>query len=311
MKRKRIWIFVLSILAAAVVLTAFFACGGRKPYKNLDPDQIQSATVRLIPPDKTIPITEMTELADLLRDTVIYGEDNSYTEYSGQGVVFILQMRDGTQTSIIAYNPFLVIDGVGYRTKYEPCEALSTYANRLLEQAETPGFAEYARKLSFRATVMEIRDGSISVEPTEDSLEHTSADQFRVPNIEKLPLQVGDTVEIVYNGEIMESYPAQLGEVYKITLLEQAKADAMWDRIPMVRVNGKLYYDTGKESTAGGRCGMMDGEITSAVDGSEIPMEDNQSNFGSGFGYQYGANGTIEIYMNEKWFAFALREETE
>ena len=43
----------------------------------------------------------------------------------------------------------------------------------------------------------------------------------------------------------------------------------------------------------------------------EIPTEDNQSNFGSGFGYQYGADDTIEIYMNEKWFVFEYREESE
>lgn len=40
---------------------------------------------------------------------------------------------------------------------------------------------------------------------------------------EKLVLQIGDIIEIIYNGDILESYPAQLGEVYKITLLEQAK----------------------------------------------------------------------------------------
>lgn len=39
----------------------------------------------------------------------------------------------------------------------------------------------------------------------------------------------------------------------------------------MVMVDGKLYYDTGKESTISGRCGVMDGEITSSVDGFEIP----------------------------------------
>ena len=47
----------------------------------------------------------------------------------------------------------------------------------------------------------------------------------------------------------------------------------------MVMVDGKLYHDTGKESTISGRCGVMDGEITSTVDGSEIPTKDNQSNF--------------------------------
>ena len=63
----------------------------------------------------------------------------------------------------------------------------------------------------------------------------------------------------------------------------------------MVRIDGKLYYDTGRESIMDARCGTMDGEITSTVDGTEIPTEDNQSNFGSGFGYQYGAGDTIEI----------------
>lgn len=76
----------------------------------------------------------------------------------------------------------------------------------------------------------------------------------------------------------------------------------------MVMVDGKLYYDTGKESTISGRCGVMDGEITSSVDGSEIPTKDNQSNFGTGFEYQYGADNTIEIFMNEKWIVFEQRE---
>lgn len=50
----------------------------------------------------------------------------------------------------------------------------------------------------------------------------------------------------------------------------------MWDRIPMVRIDGKLYYDTGRESIMDARCGTMDGEITSTVDGTEIPTEDNK-----------------------------------
>jgi len=67
-----------------------------------------------------------------LNDVVIYNEDNSYTEYAGQAVVFTLTMADGTQTESMAYNPFLVIDDVGYKTKYELWEALNSYANELL-----------------------------------------------------------------------------------------------------------------------------------------------------------------------------------
>ncbi len=92
---------------------------------------------------------------------------------------------------------------------------------------------------------------------------------------------------------------------------EQSSSEISSDRIPMVMVDGLLYYDTGKESTLEGRCGMMDGEITSTVDASEIPTEDNQSNFGTGFGYQYGINNSIEVQMEDgTWFVFQ-REGTE
>ena len=79
---------------------------------------------------------------------------------------------------------------------------------------------------------------------------------------------------------------------------------------PCVMVDGILYQDTGFVDSMVG-CGNMDGEIDSAVDATELPSENNQSNFGSGFGYQYGADDTIEIYMNEKWFVFEYREESE
>ena len=79
--------------------------------------------------------------------------------------------------------------------------------------------------------------------------------------------------------------------------------------IPMVMVDGVIYLDTKCESTVDGRCGVMDGEITSHVHGTEKPTIDNQSNFGTGYGYQYGAaEGTIEIYMDGKWWIFATEE---
>lgn len=131
---KRLIIVFVCILLLGIVV--FIFTSSKKPFKNLDSSEIESATVRLIPPDKTIQIVEKEELADYLNDVVIYNTDNSYTEYSGQGVIFTLTMSNGTQTEIMAYNPFIVIDGVGYRTKYEPCEALGSYANRLLNEED-------------------------------------------------------------------------------------------------------------------------------------------------------------------------------
>lgn len=137
---------LLTVLAAVTIIIFVFA-SGRKPYKDLEAAQIVSAAVQLSPPGKTIQITETNELVDLLKDVVVYYKDNSYTDYGGQGVTFTLVMTDGTQTSIMEYNPFLVIDGVGYQTKYEPCEALNHYANRLLEEEDAMIILENPPKL--------------------------------------------------------------------------------------------------------------------------------------------------------------------
>lgn len=134
LSKKIIIAFACILLPVGVIVFIFIS--GKKPFKDLDTSEIASATVRLVPPDKTIRIAEIEELADYLNDVIIYNKDNSYTEFSGQGVIFTLTMTDGTQTDIMAYNPFLVIDGVGYKTKYEPCEALNNYANRLLNEED-------------------------------------------------------------------------------------------------------------------------------------------------------------------------------
>ena len=160
-----------------------------------------------------------------------------------------------------------------------------------------------------QAEILEIHDGYYLVKPVEGSWELSSADRIEVPirNAHPSPEpEIGDVIEIEYSGEILESYPAQIVDVYGIKVIKEAET---WDLIPMVMVNGTLYLDTGHESTIEARCGVMDGEITSQVDGSKQPTVDDQSNFGTGYGYQYGVTkGTIELFMNGKWWVFATEE---
>lgn len=65
----------------------------------------------------------------------------------------------------------------------------------------------------------------------------------------------------------------------------------------LVMVNSELYRYAGEFADEDLRCGMMDGEITLAVSQNEVPAQDNQSNFGVGYGYQYGAENEIQVYM--------------
>ena len=85
-----------------------------------------------------------------------------------------------------------------------------------------------------------------------------------------------------------------------------------YDLIPMVMVDGALYLDTGYTGTYISNDDTYDREITSTVDGSERPTEDNQSNFGAGFKYRYGTTeGTIEILMNNECCIYATKEVRE
>lgn len=73
----------------------------------------------------------------------------------------------------------------------------------------------------------------------------------------------------------------------------------------LVMVNEELYYNTEKENTMPMKCGTMDGEIISMVNQGEMPKENNQSNFGKGYGYQIGSQDTqILLNIDNKWIVF-------
>lgn len=132
--RKRTMIIIAALAIILVCFSIWFSLSERRPFEDLEPADVVSASVELLPPDTTIQIIEIKELVSLLNEVVVYNKDDSYTEYNGQAVIFTLNLSDGSQMRVQAYNPFVVIDGVGYKCKYEPCEALNSYANRLLER---------------------------------------------------------------------------------------------------------------------------------------------------------------------------------
>lgn len=80
-----------------------------------------------------------------------------------------------------------------------------------------------------------------------------------------------------------------------------------WDMPPMVRIDGVLYYST-NELIDPPENPHIDGEILTEVDSSEIPAAHNESNFGTGFPYQFGLNkGELNINIHGNWEIFRCK----
>ena len=90
------------------------------------------------------------------------------------------------------------------------------------DNAEEPALA------SFIATVVETADAWITVEPAEGTTEQNSADRIQVSlntnSGDGIPedIQAGDKVKIVYDGQIQETYPARIANVYSIEKIGSA-----------------------------------------------------------------------------------------
>lgn len=93
-------------------------------------------------------------------------------------------------------------------------------------------------------------------------------------------------------------------EIRQETVPAIESADEVEHWTSMVMLDGKLYVCTGAESDIEVRNCIMDGVITSTVEEGYRPVEDNQSNFGTGYRYQYVDERSVDVYMDEKWIRF-------
>lgn len=212
------------------------------------------------------------------------------------------------------------------------------------DNAASGGSTDSAETVYFEATVLEVAETALLVEPVENSDELKSADQISVglsslesSELDALlsELKAGDIVEIEYDGMIAESYPAQ------ITGLSVRKVSDASDSVNgssntpasantpsssntpasvgepettrfvrMAMVNDKLFVDTGESSALVKKCGNMDFNFVSSVE-QGAPTENYQTNFGTGYGGQYSIReNRIEIYFDEEWHIFACNENS-
>lgn len=190
--------------------------------KNLTPDQVASIEMVIFPqsPDKQYKVFSDEEIESAV--ALINESRGRYVanpeELCGGAITLYIHMKGGGEHSVSNIgNYYLRIDGHRYMAGYD---WLSSWP---YTEGDSPlpygffGIEVPESYVSFQATILEINEYSMLVEPLPGSLELDSADKFSLP-IKSMPpspeAEVGDVIEIQYNGEIMESYPAQLGQIY-------------------------------------------------------------------------------------------------
>lgn len=233
-------VFLLGV-AAVIILLAASACLMTNPssvrpsqkwvqdLKAGDVESIEAAVTPQGPEQENRYLSEdeidslVAELPGFLGN---YVEDHN--EVEGSSIFLVFTMKDGITHEVVNIgNTYLCIDEDFYEIKDDgfhiapagPGEGNGRSLQDILGTVEDQAYVE------FQARIIEIAEGTMLVEPVEGDQESKSSDRISVPirNMEPSPEpQVGDLVEIRYDGTIMESYPAQLGEVYQIRVLKEA-----------------------------------------------------------------------------------------
>lgn len=100
-----------------------------------------------------------------------------------------------------------------------------------------------------------------------------------------------------------------VNEKGKITETRFIESPVLWDRCPMIRVAGELYFDTGRTMVGEVDPSAVAGKISSTVDQSQIPQEDGQSNFDYvGADYAIVEEGVV-IRIDGEWILFEPESE--
>ena len=311
--RKK-WAAAGCIILAIILAVVFWLASPRVFLKGIDPMDVAEIQIFDGNTGENFSITGEEDIKHIVETVQQVKMKRTGLSIGRMGYRFRLAFldKDGRRISRFVLNSATVIrmDPFFYETSGTAEEDPLCYT--YIEQIETGG-----EERTFLAEVIEVREGSLLVKPLPDTNEARSSDAIDVsrPSMLSSPEpMVGSIVSITYSGGIRETYPAMLDNVTSIEVVEvpcevtPENTESSAALKAMVMVDGQLYVDTGEVGTAASY-GVMDGNIDSSVPADLKPVQDNQSNFGSDYGFQYGMEDTIEVYMEGEWRIFKVLEK--
>ena len=236
-KKRASWIIILlCVICIIAVITLYYIFTGSshetmKWARKLSPEDVSCIELVIFPQDmdKQYKILSDEELKDAV--VLINESKGRYLanpeDMCGGAISLYLHMKDGSEHTVTNIgNVYLSIDGDHYAAGYG---WLSSWPYK---EGDSPLPYDFygtpvlipGEYVAFQAEILEINDSSMIVRPLPGSPELDSADQFSLP-VKNMPpspeAKVGDIIEIQYNGEILESYPAQLGVIYGTSVITE------------------------------------------------------------------------------------------
>lgn len=236
-KKPAFWVIVAAIVICIVVAVCFLTNPKRETMNwanSLRADDVETIELVVMPQsvDKQYKLLNAEETRDAV--SLIRESRGTYVAepdaYEGENIALYITMKDGTKHEVMNIgNVYLAIDDDYYDAEYNWLsgwryeEGDSSLPQGFYDDAEweetDPGAGARA---SLVATVKEITGDTMLVAAVADSPELSSAQLYWIPMrfmAASPEPQIGDVIEIRYDGVIMESDPAQLGEIYSITVI--------------------------------------------------------------------------------------------
>ena len=245
-KKPAFWVVVLAVIACVIVAVCFLT----------NPKQ-DSYTLRIVvPAGSTEEIVYQEDFA--YSDEEISPTGNKITISSGEGLgdtEVVLKPIEVKEEN--AYEPTYLTPGMPIEMDVEKGAWFKVGVN--IQNPADKDIIVYVKvegvkvrisdeiipnSITFEAEVLEVRDGYFLVKP-EPSWAINSADQIEVPmkNMDPaLEPQVGDTIEIVCSGEILETYPARLSKVYGIKVAAETSKLSLNDVIMLSQYGYDLSW---------------------------------------------------------------------
>lgn len=302
MKHKKFWKGVLSFLSVVIAVTAInmgikVAMEGMWLLGIPEPEAVSSVTIKhQYETEQIKEITDPEQIETCVHLTGFlkyrpFADPEVATGKASPRITFYYHLASGDTVEVAANANTVFYNGKKHILK------------------DDDSFVNFVEGLFFNDSVLygrisEIADGNLLIEA--DGKSYIIYDWM-----EYIPtgpsFEIGDEIVIMYNGIATETAPTGLCGVTKIDLSDDEYIRKYGDESAeveypaLVMVQGVLYYDSTEISTEG-RCGMLDGTIDSKCEG-KIPTEDNQSNFGTGYGYQVGPD-CVEILLDSEWHVF-------